>query len=441
MKQGVSGAPRITRGAGFGAVTVGLLAMLGWWLDIVVLRHLVPEGVAMNPTSALLFIWLGAALGLIWWLAFSLSNTSRDRAEAQEALRLSVALLAEAQSIARMGSWEHDPATGAMACSDELYRLYGWEPRSVTPSRETLLKQLHPDDAAVLRKNLERGEPFSLTIRLDRPDGQVRILALRCEVVSDPIAHTSRYVGVAQDVTEQHAVERLKDEFISVVSHELRTPLTAIRGSLGLLETGHLGELAPKGKEMLQVAARNSDRLVRLINDILDVERMASGATVLQPRACTPDDLMPQAVEAMGAMAQKAGVSLVVEPCDVAFYGDADRLLQVLTNLIHNAVKFSSSGSTVRIGAVAVDGEVRFHVADAGRGIPPEFLERIFERFGQVDASDSRTEGGTGLGLTICRSILHLHGGRIWATSVLGVGSTFYVALPMKPASPPGGPA
>lgn len=373
-----------------------------------------------------------ASLALFWWLALAWSGSARTKAE--ESLRLSEALLAEAQTIAHMGSWEHDPATGAMSFSDELFRLLGWAPHAVKAGREALLERLHPEDRVTVEALLDRGGPFTASVRILRPENKVRILALRCELVTAQAGRAVRSVGVAQDVTEQWAVERMKDEFISVVSHELRTPLTAIRGALGLLATGRLGELSPRGQDMLEVAARNSDRLVRLVNDILDVERMASGATELRLGPCQADELLRQAAEAMEATARKAGVTLVVEPGTASLVADADRLLQVLTNLIDNAIKFSVEGATVRLGAEAQEGSVRFHVQDTGRGIPPEALERVFERFGQVDASDSRQKGGTGLGLTICRDIVQLHGGRIGVTSALGEGSTFTFTLPARGA-------
>ncbi len=387
-----------------------------------------------DPTvgAALLIACLVAtSVALIWALAFSMSRTAQAREQVQIQLKQNEALLMEAQTIAHMGSWEQGPSAGAMTWSDEMFRLLGWPPRAVVPSRSALLEQVHPEDRDELRGRLERGEPFTAQVRIIRPDGQCRILALRYEVVPDPLRPAGRAIGVAQDVTEQRAIERMKDEFVSVVSHELRTPLTAIRGSLGLLASGRLGQLDSRGQDMLEVAARNSDRLVRLINDILDVERMASGSLVLQPRTCRTDELLHAAVEAMATVAQRANVTLELEPGSWELTADADRLHQVLTNLIDNAVKFSSGGSRVRLAARKLGSEVRFQVSDDGRGIPPDRLEAIFERFGQVDASDSRQKGGTGLGLTICRNIVQLHGGRIWAESVLGEGSTFYVVLPV----------
>jgi CheY-like chemotaxis protein len=236
---------------------------------------------------------------------------------------------------------------------------------------------------------------------------------------------------MAVDITERRAVDQMKDEFVSVVSHELRTPLTSIRGSLGLLASGRLGTLQEKGQRMLEIAVANTDRLVRLINDILDIERMQSGKIALQKQECNAADLMTQAAEAMRALAEKAEVTLSVTPQSERLWADPDRILQILTNLLSNAIKFSSRGSTVWLTAEHQDGHLLVHVKDQGRGIPADKRESIFERFQQVDASDAREKGGTGLGLAICRSIIHQHGGRIWVESTLGEGSTFSFILPV----------
>jgi PAS domain S-box-containing protein len=239
-----------------------------------------------------------------------------------------------------------------------------------------------------------------------------------------------------RDISLRLEVERMKDEFVSIVSHELRTPLTSIRGSLGLLLTGKLGELSPQGKRMLQIAVNNTDRLVRLINDILDLQRMESGRVELIQQHCNAADLMTQAVEVMQAMADKAGVKLEVKPLSAKLWTDSDRILQVLTNLISNAIKFSDPGMTVLLAAELEIGNnystILFQVKDSGRGIPADKLESVFGRFQQVDASDSRGKGGTGLGLAICRTIVEQHGGKIWVESSLGTGSTFYMRLPIS---------
>jgi PAS domain S-box-containing protein len=237
-----------------------------------------------------------------------------------------------------------------------------------------------------------------------------------------------------RDITERLAMEKVKDEFVSVVSHELRTPLTSIRASLGLLAGGVLTEVPDKAQRMLEIAVSNADRLTRLVNDILDIERLESGRADLHPTVCDAATLVQHAAEEMRGMAQAAGVALLVEPSSGQLVADADRVLQVLTNLVSNAIKFSAPGSSVRLDSSVSDSvpEVVFTVRDQGRGIAPDKLEAIFERFLQVDASDSREKGGTGLGLAICKSIVRQHGGRIWAESTPGAGSTFFVALPVS---------
>ncbi len=212
----------------------------------------------------------------------------------------------------------------------------------------------------------------------------------------------------------------MKDEFISTASHELRTPLTSIRGALGLLSAGLMGKVDERAANLLRIASTNTDRLVRLINDILDLERMSSGSAPLQVRLCSVRELILQSADTMSAMATQAQVRLEIlaEPGNAAALlcaVDPDRLQQVLTNLLSNAIKFSPPGAAVHVGAETRPGELLISVQDHGRGVPPGKLESIFERFHQVDPGDARQKGGTGLGLAICRSIVHQHGGHIWA--------------------------
>jgi signal transduction histidine kinase/CheY-like chemotaxis protein len=240
-------------------------------------------------------------------------------------------------------------------------------------------------------------------------------------------------------LTERSQLDLLKDEFISTVSHELRTPLTSIRGALGLLSSGVIGDVDAKALNLLRIAVTNTDRLIRLINDILDLERMESGRAPLQIRRCSLRDLAHQAIETMTAMADSHTVHLELVPSTAAqaatpealfFDGDADRILQVLTNLLSNAIKFSPTASTVRIHTDATAESILLKVVDEGRGIPTEKLDSIFDRFQQVEPSDARQKGGTGLGLAICRSIVQQHSGSIWAQRNLGIGTTLYVMLP-----------
>ncbi|MDZ8262773.1 ATP-binding protein [Nostoc sp. ChiQUE01b] len=275
------------------------------------------------------------------------------------------------------------------------------------------------------------------------------------EYVSTPIREQGDIVGavvIFKDITERQIVERMKDEFVSVVSHELRTPLTSIRSALGLLARGSLDNQPEKSQRMLEIAFDNTNRLVRLINDILDIERINSGKATMYKQTCNAADLMSQAADEMRAMAEKAEINLKLTPLSVQLWADSDRIIQTLTNLLSNAIKFSSPGFTVWLSAQAetrkeintevtkeisssskpCDSNILFQVKDQGRGIPEDKLETIFDRFQQVDTSNSRHQGGTGLGLAICRSIIQQHGGQIWVESTLGEGSTFYFTLPIS---------
>jgi PAS domain S-box-containing protein len=242
-----------------------------------------------------------------------------------------------------------------------------------------------------------------------------------------------RVVGVsamARDITQRRLTERVKDELISVVSHELRTPLTAIRASLGLLSGGLLETQPERAGRMLDVALRNTERLTRLVNDFLDLERMAAGKLDIVRGAFPLRELVAQVAEEMRPVVDRADVWLVCDVPDVVAHIDADRVHQVLNNLLSNAVKFSPPTGTVWVGASLHGDELELWVRDQGPGIPAGKLESVFERFEQVDASDARKKGGSGLGLAICRSIVRLHGGRIWAESLPGKGSTFRFTLP-----------
>ncbi len=245
------------------------------------------------------------------------------------------------------------------------------------------------------------------------------------------------FTVILRDTSERKVVERMKDEFISIVSHELRTPLTSIHGALGMLASGLLDAETDAGKRLLDIAVDSTERLIRLINDVLDVERIESGKVTMDKRLCNVADLMTNAADVMQAMAEKFGVTLSLSPLSTMVWADRDRIIQTLTNLLSNAIKFSPPGATVWLTAEFSSPphstpSILFSIKDQGRGIPADKLETIFERFQQVDASDSRNQDGTGLGLAICRNIVQQHGGRIWVESVLGKGSTFYFTLPIE---------
>lgn len=274
----------------------------------------------------------------------------------------------------------------------------------------------------------------------ERVTAQINGVTAHYDLILDPIWEEEEVVGltaVAIDITEQQKLERMKDEFLSVVSHEVRTPLTSLHGSLSLLTTGRLGSLNPKGQRLLEIAARNTGRLSRLVNDILNLERLESGKIEIHPRPYPVAELITQAIDTMQTMALEAGIQLVGCPQDIVVLVDRDCLLQVLTNLLSNAIKFSPRQSQVRVEVrYEWDSHVLFQVVDQGRGIPNDKLDTIFERFAQVDASDTRQIVGTGLGLSICQTIIHQHGGRIWAESKVGQGSVFNFTIPIQQDRP-----
>jgi len=259
-----------------------------------------------------------------------------------------------------------------------------------------------------------------------RKDGRL----LPVEYVACPLVangHVDGIVVAFADVTERRRLDRMKDEFIATVSHELRTPLTSLRAALGLVASGALEKRPEKIPQMLDIALGNCDRLVRLVNDIVDFERIGSGSLPLHKAEWNAIDLLRRAMDPERSTAARAGLTFRIDAQPVDVWVDGDRILQVLGNLIRNAIKFSEKGGEIRLAARATgEKEVTFEVQDQGAGIPPEKLDLIFERFQQADASDSRLRGGTGLGLALCRGIVNQHGGRIWVTSNPGSGSTFY---------------
>jgi signal transduction histidine kinase len=238
--------------------------------------------------------------------------------------------------------------------------------------------------------------------------------------------------GLRGQIEERDRLERLKNEFISVVSHELRTPLTSIHGSLNLAVEGRLGELPPEARRFLEIAYRNSQRVVRLVNEILDLQKIESGEIALQPRPVELGPLLEDAVEANHAYARRFDVEIALdgEAPAAKVLVDPDRLLQVLANLLGNAARFSPRGETVRVRATRRAGLVRVSVSDRGPGIPEAFRARVFEKFAQADASASGRREGSGLGLSISKAIVERLGGRIGFESEVGRGTTFHVELP-----------
>ncbi len=266
-----------------------------------------------------------------------------------------------------------------------------------------------------------------------RSDGSELPTEVFLQLVQDNPSDPGLFIGIARDLTERRRIDRLKSEFISVVSHELRTPLTSIRGSLGLLVGGAAGELPERSRRMVEIAHHNSERLVRLINDMLDIEKMESGKMRFDMRPLEVAHLVQHALEVNRGYGAEYQVEFVAEPSGALerVYGDFDRLIQVLSNLLSNAAKFSPPGGQVRVGVMRRENMVRIAVADHGPGVAEEFRRHLFKRFSQADTSDARRKGGTGLGLSICKAIVERHDGTIGCDTELGAGSTFWFDLPV----------
>ena len=293
---------------------------------------------------------------------------------------------------------------------------------------------------------LRRSEPIRMRDEVFwRQDGTV----IPVEYSATPLIEEGQVNGMVvafQDVGERRRLEKMKDEFISTVSHELKTPLTSLRASLGLVQSGTLDKRPEKQRQMIDMAIGNCDRLVRLVNDILDFDRGEKGRLPLNREAVDPMTLLRRAADIAHNAATQAQIEFHFDVNASPVFVDEERVLQVLNELVGNAIKFSPPGTAIQLAAWNVDGvapgagplevgAVCFMVEDQGRGIVPEKLERIFERFQQGDGSDSRALGGTGLGLALCRSIVEQHGGRIWAESEVGKGSRFLFTMPAAGAA------
>jgi PAS domain S-box-containing protein len=281
-------------------------------------------------------------------------------------------------------------------------------------------------------KTIANGDTWNGEIRNCAKDGTLYWVDTTITPFKDANGKVIQYVAIRTDITERKRVETLKSEFVSIVSHELRTPLTSLVGSLGLIHSGALGEMPAKAASLLEIAQRNAQRLVALVNDILDIEKIDSGSLEMRFAACDIVKFAEQVLAENDAYGENLGVQFELEAPsgDVFVRADKERLNQVLTNLLSNAAKFSPRGGVVTVKLTRENENIRISVRDCGPGIPPEMQEKIFERFHQVDSSDSRKIKGTGLGLSICKQIAEQHGSEIHLRSTPGEGATFFFCLP-----------
>ena len=321
--------------------------------------------------------------------------------------------------------------------SDEVEELTGYPAEDFIDNRRRSFSDItHPDDAKhvarVVRNAITEKREFTLEYRVQRASGQWCWLQEVGRGIFDEQGQLKYLDGFIWDITERKNMEQMKDEFVSTVSHELRTPLTSISGALKLMVSGALGEMPEKSRTMLDIAYKNSQRLTLLINDLLDMEKLLAGKMAFNLHKQSLRTLLEQTVYENRAYGDQYQVSFQLAPVadTLQVMVDEQRFLQVMSNLLSNAAKFSSPGNRVDIRTAAEDGNVRISVVDYGSGIPLEFQHRLFQKFSQADASDSRQKGGTGLGLAITKELLENMNGKISVESQPGLGSCFTISLP-----------
>jgi len=385
------------------------------------------------------FAFSESEISLIQLLAQWIAG-EKSRAAAVEALGISEERLKLALEGSNDGLWDWNVVTGEMYFSPRWQTMLGFRPGEVKGHARTRERLIHPDDKPavmkVLREHLKGRTPtYETEHRVRTQSGDWLWILDRGKVVErDGAGRPLRTVGTITDIGERKRVERIKTEFVSTVSHELRTPLTSIHGSLGLVLGGAVGDVPAPAGDLLRIAESNSERLIGLVNDILDIEKIESGRMEFRMEVVDLNALAEQVVTANRGYADRLGVTVNVvtgaDPAEVL--GDPIRLAQVVTNLLSNAAKFSPEGETVEVAVRQRNGALRVEVTDRGPGIPEGFRDRVFDRFTQADSSDTRRVGGTGLGLSICRAIIDAHGGTIGFDSDPGTQTRFHFELPQR---------
>lgn len=396
--------------------------------------------VADAAREALRWRTLVLLLGLIVLLGLSAFLVARSQAAKQAALRRSQDLAARLEAIfdsAKDGMIVLNPSGSIESINPAAAAMFGFTAEGLLRRDIGALFEVAPDRGQV--------ETFLRRLAANRREiyGQIQefvgrhldgsTFPLEVSVSRVHLAGGALFLAILRDISERREVEQMKSEFVATVSHELRTPLTSIAGSLGLISGGAAGEVTPKVGRLIEIAHSNAARLVRLINDILDIEKIEAGRMQFDIRSLGLAPLLDAAIHQTAGFADEYGVSIRIDPFmpGARVLADEDRLMQVFTNLLSNAIKFSPRGETVTVRVVPLDRRYRISVVDRGEGIPEAFRNRIFEKFAQADGSDTRQKGGTGLGLSIVREIVVRLGGSVSFDSIEGEGSAFHVDLPM----------
>lgn len=391
------------------------------------------------------------------WMCFILDLTERKQAEA--ALRKSQESLSLALDATRMGSWDWDLQTNEIIWTPYHEMIFGYEPGTPKRTYQEWVNRVHPDDLPIVQAAVETAmveyRDYKDEYRVLWPDGSVHWVSSFGRFQYDAAGQPTRMLGMLLEISDRKQIEaeradllireqvarqqaeaasRMKDEFLAIVSHELRSPLNGILGWSRLLRTRKLD--AQKTEQALASIERNAQAQTQLIEDLLDISRIIRGTVRLNLH---PTHLIPVIEAALDTVRPTASTKSIqveshLDPIVSFVSGDPDRLQQIVWNLLSNAVKFTPQGGRVDIRLQQANGYAQIQVIDTGRGINPDFLPRVFERFRQADATTTRTQGGLGLGLAIVRNLVELHGGKIYAESQgEGQGATFTVELPLLP--------
>ncbi|MCL1114498.1 PAS domain-containing protein [Shewanella basaltis] len=339
---------------------------------------------------------------------------------------------------AQIGYWQASLKHGTLWWSPMIYQIFGLNEQDFSPSVSLFKSAVHPDDVVKVEQSEDQARItgiHNVIHRIIRPSGEVRWVHELGQLVSEDKNPDLIMIGSVQDITDAMKLQKIKDDFISTVSHELRTPLTSISGALNLLQSGKIVSLPEKAQKLMDIASSNCLQLSRLINDLLDIEKLAAGKMLFEMKPLVMPPLLLRALNDHQPYAAQHNITLALlhspQINDATIYVDEHRLLQILTNFLSNAVKFSPQNGKVTLSALVIDDHIEIAVQDQGSGIPDDFKDKIFEKFSQADASSSKAKGGTGLGLALCKELIGAMNGSIGYQSEPGSGARFYVRLPI----------
>ena len=394
------------------------------------------ETISNNNLQTLGAIWvmMSAAFLILLSMLFILNRYVVDSREAERKLAEREARMRAIVDTAPDGIVTFSDSGEIESANNAMQQMFGYRADELPGIKIAVIMENLRLEAQDEPKKSQFGEKHTVGIGEEiqgrRKDGSTFPVEAALSVLN--LGDRRIYTGIVRDITARKEAEKRVSEFYSTVSHELRTPLTSIRTALGLMTSGAVGELSQKGGHLVRIAGGECDRLIRLINDILDFRKIEAGKLMLKPQLTNPQSLVDTTFQAIRGLADDEGVTLTKSiEFNEALYCDPDRIVQVLTNLISNAIKFSQKGKEVNIRVTETEsGRVRFSIIDQGAGIRDDQLGKLFAKFQQLDSSDTRKKGGTGLGLSIVKAIADMHDAVIEVDSAEGKGTTFTVTFP-----------